>query len=303
MNSKGVQLSVVGGRSSVIHQPVLLQESVEGLNLKPGKILLDGTLGLGGHTRFALEMYPGLRAVGIDRDATHLKALGKELGIETKVSNFAELDEALASLGVGKVDAILLDLGFSSDQLENAGRGLSFLREEPLDMRLSGEGFTAADILNNWDVSAIELILKGFGEERYARRIAEGIGEFRRTKPFETTSELVAVIEASVPGAYRHGRINPATRTFQALRMAVNEELPNLEKGLARGFEALNPGGRFAVISFHSLEDRIVKNFFREKAQEGLGELITKKPLVASEAETAENPRSRSAKLRIIQKL
>ncbi len=286
-----------------MHKSVLLQESIAGLDLAPGKIMVDGTLGLGGHSRQALAENPGLRVIGIDRDPKRLGEVGKSLDIETWAGNFADIDKALATFGIAHVDAILLDLGFSSDQLEDAEKGLSFLTDGPLDMRLSGQGFTAADILNSWDESAIELILKGFGEEKYAWRIAQMIGQRRKAKPFETTEELVAAIRAAVPAGYLHGKINPATRTFQALRIAVNEELPSLEKALEKGWEVLKPGGRFAVISFHSLEDRIVKNVFRDKASEGEGELINKKPLTASEGELAENPRSRSAKLRIIKKL
>jgi 16S rRNA (cytosine1402-N4)-methyltransferase len=206
-------------------------------------------------------------------------------------------------LGEVRPDAILLDLGFSSDQLESSGRGLSFQKDEPLDMRLSGRGITAAEILNSWDEHAIELILRGFGGEKYSRRIAGAIVRRRELTPFETTTELVETIISSVPASYRHGRINPATRTFQALRIAVNEELTALEEGLAKGFEHLAIGGRFAVISFHSLEDRIVKNFFRDKAKLGNAKLINKKPITPSKDEIEGNPRARSAKLRVIEKI
>jgi 16S rRNA (cytosine1402-N4)-methyltransferase len=194
-----------------------------------------------------------------------------------------------------------MDLGFSSDQLAEEGRGFSFLRDEPLDMRLSRTGFTAAQILNSWDESAIELILQGFGEERWAKRIAERIVERRMVKPFATTFELVEVVRSAKPKSFRD-KIHPATQTFQALRIAVNGELEALELGLTKAWSALRTDGRLAVITFHSLEDRIVKNFFRDKAKEEEGRLINKKPIVASEEEIAENPRSRSAKLRIIEK-
>lgn len=277
-----------------VHTPVLLQETIDGLNLSAGKLFVDGTFGGGGHSREARKRYgDGLKIVGLDRDPK-VKAGNPDFDIRTM--NFRDFGELFL-----EPDAILLDLGFSSDQLASVP-GLSFMREEPLDMRLSGIGFTAKEVLNSWDESAIELILKGFGEEKYAKRIAHAIAERRGAKPFETTSELVSVIESAVPASELHGRIHPATRTFQALRIAVNEELPNLEKGLEGGFKALKPGGRFAVISFHSLEDRIVKNFFRDKAREGEGTLITKKPVVPSDAEIEANPRSRSAKLRIIEK-
>lgn len=280
---------------SSTHKAVLLQEVIEGLDLARGKVLIDATFGGGGHSREALTRSPGLKVVGLDRDPAVAAATSD---VEVKHLNFADIDKA----GI-EPDAILFDLGFSSDQLDSSSKGLSFLRDEPLDMRLSGEGFTAAQVLNSWDESAIELILKGFGEERYSRRIAHEIAVRRELKPFKTTFDLVEAVHAAVPAAYRHGKINPATRTFQALRIAVNEELPNLEKGLAKSWNILRSDGRMAVISFHSLEDRIVKNFFRDRAKEGEGELLTKKPIVPSEAEITENPRSRSAKLRIIKKL
>lgn len=277
------------------HTPVLLQESIEGLNLAPGKLLVDGTFGGGGHSREARRRYgERLKILGLDRDP---KVKAEHPDFDVRTMNFKDVSE----LGLTP-DAILLDLGFSSDQLVSTP-GLSFMRDEPLDMRLSGTGFTAKEVLNSWDESAIELILKGFGEEKYAKRIAHAISEYRQRKPFETTSELVAVVESAVPVSQLHARIHPATRTFQALRIAVNEELPNLEKALEGGFKALKSGGRFAVISFHSLEDRIVKNFFRDKAHAGEGKLVTKKPIVPSEAEIEANPRSRSAKLRIIEKI
>jgi 16S rRNA (cytosine1402-N4)-methyltransferase len=282
------------------HTPVLLQESIDGLALKPGETFVDGTFGGGGHSSEVRRRFGDkVRVIGLDRDPAVAKAMaGEPAGFDVRTANFTDIDK----LGVSP-DAILLDLGFSSDQLESVP-GLSFLRDEPLDMRLSGQGFTATDVVNSWDESAIELILKGFGEERYAKRIARAIAEYRTlVKPFETTAELVAVIESAVPAAQLHARIHPATRTFQAIRIAVNEELPNLEKALERGFAALAPGGRFAVISFHSLEDRIVKNFFRDRAKDGEAELLTKKPIVPAESEISANPRSRSAKLRIAKKL
>ncbi len=282
------------------HKSVLLQESIEGLNLTSGKLLVDGTFGGGGHSREVREkLGEGVQIIGLDRDPAVAEAMaGKPDDIDVRTLNFADIDKLEV-----EPDAILLDLGFSSDQLESSGRGLSFLRNEPLDMRLSGEGFTAAQVLNSWDESAIELVLKGFGEERYARRIAHEIALRRRVRFFETTEDLVEAVNAAVPPAYRHGKIHPATRTFQALRITVNEELPNLEKGLEKGFKILEKNGRFAVISFHSLEDRIVKNFFRDKVAAGEGKAITKKPIVPSEEEVRENPRSRSAKLRIIEKI
>lgn len=290
-----------------VHISVLLKESIEGLNLASGKIFLDGTLGGGGHSREVLRHFdPPVRVIGLDKDPLVIERISLEIPeIETFNESFANLDRALKHFGIEKVDAILLDLGFSSDQLAEAGRGFSFQRDEPLDMRLSRNGFTAAQILNSWDESAIELILKGFGEERYARRIANEIAKRRISNPFQTTFDLVDAVEKAVPWTYRLGKIHPATRTFQALRIAVNGELEALEEGLEKGFEALNSKGRFAVISFHSLEDRIVKNFFREKVRAEEAVHVNKggKPIVPTEEEIIKNPRSRSAKLRIIEKI
>ncbi len=284
------------------HKPVLLHESIEVLDLKPGEIFLDGTYGAGGHSREVIRRYPEVQVIGIDQDpavapatprlrrASKAMAGKPETGAITR--NFRDLDQVVS----GKVDAILFDLGLSTDQLESSGKGFSFLKDEPLDMRMSGKGFQAAEILNSWDEPAIELILRGFGEEKFSRNIARRIMERRKVKPFTTTFDLVEVV------GKRRGKIHPATKTFQAIRIAVNEELTALEMGLEKGFRALRPGGRFAVISFHSLEDRIVKNFFRDRAQEHSAKLITKKPIVPSAEEIKTNPRSRSAKLRVLEK-
>lgn len=279
-----------------MHKPVLLQESVDALDLKPDSVFLDGTLGAGGHSMEVLRRFPSIRVIGLDQDPQAIERV-KDMPIEAHLLNFRHIDE----LNV-KVDAVLLDIGLSSNQLEESGRGFSFQKEEPLDMRMSETGPTAADILNNFSESALELILRGFGEERYSRQIAAEIVRRRDPQPFVTTTDLVEAVTAVKPKSWKD-KIHPATKTFQALRIAVNEELTALEEGLAKAFEALNTGGRLAVISFHSLEDRIVKNFFRDLAHEGRGELINKKPIEASEEEVSENPRSRSAKLRVIKKL
>ena len=281
----------------MIHIPVLLKESVDELLLKEGKIFIDGTLGGGGHSGEVLKRFgKGVRVIGLDRNPETLRQVEERLGIETKVQSFADID----TLDINP-DAILLDLGISSDQLDNSGKGFSFQKNEPLDMRMSDKGITAADILNSWDDHAIELILRGFGEEKYSRRIASEIVRRREEKPFETTFDLVEAVTASRPKNPKE-KTNPATKTFQALRIAVNEELTALENGLEKGWKVLNPGGRFAVISFHSLEDRIVKNFFRDRAKGGEGRLITKKPITPTEEEVKANPRSRSAKLRVVEK-
>lgn len=294
------------------HKPVLLQEVIEALSLTAGEVFLDGTLGGGGHSKEVLQHFPTVQIIGLDRDPLAVDKIKDKLKIEAKVESFRNLDKVLEELGISSVDAILFDLGISSDQLDDSGKGFSFQRDEPLDMRMSNTGITAAEILNSWDEHAIELILRGFGEERYSRKIASEIVRHREEKLFETTFDLVEAILAVKPKSFRdkiparpNGRSgrHPATKTFQALRIAVNEELTALEEGLEKGFEALKPGGRFAIISFHSLEDRLVKNFFRDRAKEGRGKLIYKKPIVPSDEEVEANPRSRSAKLRVIEKL
>lgn len=274
-----------------MHKSVLLHESIDALNLSSKKVFVDATYGGGGHTKEVLKKFPKIKAITIDRDS--------ETGADI-TGSFADIDKLLNTT---RPDAILLDLGISSDQLETSGRGFSFQKDEPLDMRMGKTGLTAADILNSFDEDALELILRGFGEEKYSYRIAKEIVRSRELRPFRTTGDLVQAIESVVPMGYKRGRINPATRTFQALRIAVNEELTALESGLQNGFEILNKNGRFAVISFHSLEDRLVKNFFREKAKSGEGKLINKKPIVPSEEEIMDNPRARSAKLRILEKI
>ncbi|MEX0919447.1 MAG: 16S rRNA (cytosine(1402)-N(4))-methyltransferase RsmH [Parcubacteria group bacterium] len=291
-----------------MHKSVLLQESVDALDLKEGEVYLDGTLGSGGHTAEVVRRFGSrVRVIGLDQDREALERSEKVLrnlleDIYLKQANFKDLDKILEELKIDSVDAILLDLGFSSDQIEESGRGFSFQKDEPLDMRMSEEGFTAATILNSWDEDAIELILRGFGEEEHSKKIARAIVERRELKPFETTFDLVQTILEAKPKRF-YSKTHPATKTFQALRITVNEELRNLEIGLEKGFQALKSGGRFSIISFHSLEDRIVKNFFRNLVQEESAKAITKKPLTASEEEVRDNPRSRSAKLRVIEKL
>jgi 16S rRNA (cytosine1402-N4)-methyltransferase len=294
------------------HIPVLLQEAITSLALKPGATFLDGTLGGGGHSAEAVHRFGRkIHIIGLDRDrraaqisSERLRTLGAN--IHTYVESFRNLDDVLWKLGIKCVDAILFDLGISSDQLETSGRGFTFQKDEPLLMTMSekrelGE-LTARDILNAFDEDAIELILRGFGEEKYSRRIAREIVRRREVKHFETTFDLLEAIRAATPASPGYSKINPATRTFQALRIAVNEELTALEEGLEKGFKALGLGGRLAVISFHSLEDRVVKNYFKDLEKKGLARNIYKKPVSPSEMEIAGNPRSRSAKLRVIEK-
>lgn len=289
------------------HISVLLQESTEGLALSPGKTVFEGTVGLGGHSRVLCEMIgsSGL-FIGTDADQESLAIAEERLkDLPCKKvfvnDNFRNIDVVLARAGVEKVDAILLDIGLSNRQLEVAPRGFSFMRDEPLLMtfRSSGEGLTAKEIVNEWAEESIADIIYGYGEERYARRIAKKIVEARKITAIETSGQLAEIVKDAVPKT-RFSKINPATKTFQALRIAVNDELGALREGLLKGFECLAPGGRMAVISFHSLEDRIVKEFFRQKKEEGKVTLVTKKPIVPSEAEIKENPKSRSSKLRII---
>lgn len=280
-----------------VHTPVLLKESVDALDLKEGEIFVDATFGAGGHSREVRRRFDSsIEIIALDQDP---KVKEREKEFDVKTLNFRDIDQALEGK---QADAILIDLGFSSDQMENSNRGFSFMRDEPLDMRMSGDGITAADIINSWDEDALELVLRGFGEEKHSRSIAKAIVERREVELFKTTFDLVDVI-AKIRQRGRREKIHPATKTFQALRIATNEELTSLEIVLVKGFESLSTGGRFVIISFHSLEDRLVKNFFRDKVREGAAQGITKKPITATEEETERNPRSRSAKMRVIEKL
>ena len=294
------------------HRPVLLNETIEGLGLSEDSVVLDCTFGGGGHSKEILRRYRKAKVVAIDEDRN---VEGGE-NISLYHENFRNLDRVLQKENIEKVDGVIFDLGFSSDQLESSGRGFSFLKDEPLLMTLKAkpgeEDLTAKMVINNWSEKSLADIIYGYGEERYARRIARIIAEERFRKPIETTGELVEIIKKAVPSRYRTKKIHFATRTFQALRIAVNDELGALKEGLQKGFEALKPEGRMAVISFHSLEDRIVKKFYKEKAspvglwprvEESKAVLINKKPIRASDEEIKNNIRSRSAKLRIIKKI
>lgn len=299
----------------LIHKTVLLHESIDGLNLKKGSVYVDGTLGSAGHAYAAAEATGGhITIIGFDRDAEALKraeARLKDTGAKVHFikQSYRTLDTALAEIGIEKIDALMLDIGLSSDQFETSGRGFTFKKDEPLLMTfkdasdITPDDLTAERIVNTWDEENIADIIFGYGEERYSRRIAKKIVEHRALQPIKTTFELVNIIKTATPYSYHHGKIHPATRTFQALRIAVNDELNALRDGLTKGFSMLASGGRMAIISFHSLEDRIVKNFIREKVTEEVGNSITKKPLSPSDAELAHNPRARSAKLRIIEKI
>lgn len=294
------------------HKPVLLKEVIEALDLTAGETLLDGTLGSAGHSEALLKNTPGVTLIGLDRDEEALERSRENLRAYKRSTylyheSFRHLDKVLAEVGLREVDAILLDLGISSEQLDASLRGFSFMRDEYLHMsmkkKLEKSDLDAADILNTFPESTLELILRGFGEEKYSRKIVKEIVARREEKPFESTKDLVEAVLRATPPHYHRARIHPATRTFQALRIAVNAELEALEEGLEKGFKHLRRGGRFAIISFHSLEDRVVKNFFRERVRAGEAKLITKKPRTADKDELELNPRSRSARLRVIEKL
>lgn len=293
------------------HVTVLLHEAVEALALTKSSIVVDATLGSAGHAEAICgRLGEGGHLIGIDTDASAL-AQAAHLRERTQAHvtlvhrNFAEIQSILSSLQIEAVDAILADLGWRSEQFVEGKKGLSFMHDEPLLMTLGDPGdypFTAHDVVNDWKEEDIANVLFAYGEERYSRRIAHAIVYERARAPIASTKALVAVIEAAVPVAYRRGRIHPATRTFQALRIVVNDELSVLEEFIAGATAVLRPGGRLAIITFHSLEDRIVKHTFREYAATGDFALVTKRPIVPTETETHTNPRARSAKLRVITK-
>lgn len=296
-----------------IHKTVLLNETIEGLNLS-GKncIVLDGTFGGGGHSELLCKKYRGIKIIALDQDKNAFeKTKDKFKDINCNISfinaNFRDLDKVLKKENIIEIDGMILDLGLSSDQLENSGRGFSFMKNEPLGMTMkanpSPEDLIASDIVNNWTEENLATIIYGYGEERFSRRIAKGIVSARNNKKIEDTFSLVKIIEKSVPVAYKKGRIHFATKTFQALRIAVNDELGVLKEALEKGFEVLKVGGRMTIISFHSLEDRIVKRFYKDKQKKGTARVINKKIIKASIEEIKQNPRSRSAKLRILEKI
>jgi len=297
---------------STVHKSVLLKEVIEGLNLTDGSIVIDGTFGGGGHTKEILTQYSKVKVIAIDRDlGAWDRAQTNLAGLNTRISfhnlNFKDLDMAVEKEGVEKVDAILLDLGLSSDQLDTSKRGFSFLRDEDLLMTMkespTDDDVTAKEIVNTWSEESIADIIYGYGEETFARVIARNIILARKEKEINTTFDLVKIIESSVNKSYRNKKTHCATKTFQALRIATNDELQSIEQALEKSLKVLKKGGRLAVISFHSLEDRIVKNFYKERFLNKEVILINKKPIVPGEEELKENKRSRSAKLRILEKI
>ncbi len=291
----------------MIHIPVLQKEVLEYLAPEPNQNFIDCTIGQGGHALAILEkIAPYGKVLGIDFDSEILKCLKlriKDL-LEKRLTlvcnNFANLKKIVKKYNFKKVQGILFDLGISSWHLEKSKRGFSFQKDEILDMRYQStkEGLTAQKIVNDWPEKRLGKILKEYSEERFARRIAREIVKNRKIKPIKTTFQLIKIIKRAVLPRYEKGRIHPATRTFQALRIAVNDELKNLEKALPQTLEILKPQGRLVIISFHSLEDRISKNFLRENSKKGLLKILTKKPIRPSKIEIEVNPRSRSAKLR-----
>jgi 16S rRNA (cytosine1402-N4)-methyltransferase len=290
----------------------MAEEVLFWLRPKDGQIFLDCTVGYCGHAERILEASaPGGIVIGIDRDLEAIEAGRKRLeffGTRAVLikGHFMELKSLLADRGISSVQGVLFDLGVSSPQIDEPSRGFSFQAGGPLDMRMDqSAGVTAAEIVNRTDEVDLANMIYEFGEERYSRRIARAIVRARTNRPFETTNELASVIEAAVPVRYRRGRIHCATRTFQALRIAVNRELEHLEPALRDAADVLVPGGRLCVISFHSLEDRIVKHTFRELSAEGDGaiEILTKRPQLPTDEEIDRNHRSRSAKLRVIQRV
>jgi len=291
-----------------MHIPVLQKEVIQYLDPKPNENFIDCTTGFGGHALAILERNgPKGKVLGIDWDKEVVSQLKSQT---TKFKNrfilandsFTNLKEIVRKekSRIGKIQGILLDLGMSSWHLEGSQRGFSFLRKEPLDMRYNtNQPLTAEKIINYWSEAEIEKILSEYGEERFARNIAKEIIADRKFYPVKTTSQLISIIQKAVPSGYQRQGIHFATRTFQALRIAVNDELNNLRKVLPESVEVLSKGGRLAVISFHSLEDRIVKEFFKEKSQENILQILTKKPITPTREEIINNPRSRSSKLRI----
>lgn len=306
------------------HLSVLPEEVIRFLDPTDGKTYLDGTLGGGGHSSLILENAPGAFLVGIDRDQAALAAAGARLAIHGDHvrllhGDFAEVAAHLSTLGISGLDGFILDLGVSSHQLDTRERGFSFQQDAPLDMRMdTSGGKTAADLIRLLTENELERVFSEYGEERWAKRIASFIVKERAESPITTTLRLVDIIKGAVPRAKWDERIHPATRTFQALRIAVNTELESLERGMRKALDLLNPGGRGVIISFHSLEDRIVKHIFKEYAEgctcprqlpicvcgnQPRVKILTGRPIMATAAESEENPRARSAKLRAIEKL
>ena len=310
--------------SSFHHVSVLLDACIDALAIRPDGVYVDGTLGGGGHSREIASRLTTGHLIGIDRDETALAAAGERLApfmdrVTLVHSNFCEMDSVIRSLGYGGVDGVLLDLGVSSPQLDESSRGFSYMADAPLDMRMDrGDTLTAYQVVNEWSYEELKRILFDYGEERYAPLIAGAICRRREQKPIATTLELVDIIRGSVPPAALREKQHPAKRSFQAIRIAVNDELGAVSKAMEAAIPMLNPGGRLAVITFHSLEDRIVKSAMAEAARgctcppsfpvcvcgkKPKVKLLSRKPVLPGPEELEENPRARSAKLRVCEKL
>ena len=306
------------------HISVLLNECLDGLSIKPDGIYVDGTLGGAGHSSQSVKRLTTGRLIGIDRDPIALNAAGELLApfgdrVTLVHSNFCEINKVLDDLGIDKVDGILLDLGVSSPQLDDGERGFSYMVDAPLDMRMNnGDALTAEQIVNTWSYEELRRILFDYGEERYAPQIASAICRRRETAPIQTTLELVDVIRSAMPASALREKQHPAKRSFQAIRIAVNDELGAVRKVMDAAIPRLASGGRLAIITFHSLEDRIVKNGMADAAKgctcppqipicvcgnKPQVKIITRKPITAGDKELADNPRSRSAKLRVCEKI
>ena len=310
--------------SDFYHVSVLLDECIEGLNIRPDGIYVDGTLGGAGHSsQIAARLTTG-RLIGIDRDPVALKAAGERLAcfgdrVTLVHSNFCEIAKVLDDLGIDGVDGILLDLGVSSPQLDDGSRGFSYMVDAPLDMRMNrADVLTAREVVNTWSYEELRRILFDYGEERYAPQIAANICRVRETKPIETTQGLVDVIRSAMPASALREKQHPAKRSFQAIRIAVNDELGAVRQVMEAAIPKLRPGGRLAIITFHSLEDRIAKNGMADAAKGCICppnfpvcvcgkkpqvKLVTRKPIISGDEELERNPRARSAKLRICEKI
>ena len=292
-----------------MHLPVLLKETIEILNPQPNENFIDATFGEGGHSLQILERNkPQGKVLGIEIDK-EIYERNKERFKEVKRlilvnDSYTRLKEIIKENQFFEIKGILFDLGMCTFHLEESGRGFTYKKNEPLDMRFDlNQDLRAADILNYYSYNDLEKILRGYGEERYASRIARAIIERRKEKKFETTFDLIDLLKKVLPKNYDNHRLPFPTRTFQALRIAVNNELDNLKKGISEALEVLKEGGVIVVISFHSLEDRIIKNFFKESQKQNKGEILTKKPLTPSKEEVINNPKASSAKLRAFKKI
>ena len=296
-----------------VHIPVLMNEVLQGLDLQADDIVIDGTINGGGHAlAIAKELGSDGILIGIDQDKHGLMVSTDKLkSVKPQIhlihDNTRNLDSILDTLAIENYNKLLLDLGWSSNQFEDPERGFSFRHDGPLLMTLSDDPrksvFTAYDIVNEWSEESLIDILIGYGEERFARRIAQAIVQAREDAPIKRTLELAEIIKGAVPKRFANGPLHPATQSFQAIRIAVNDEMGALREILEKGWKRLTPGGRMVIISFHSIEDRIVKHYFRTKKNAGEGSILTKKPITASDEELESNRRARSAKLRIVTKL